>query len=202
MKWLVQSGIKMGQSAFRRMIEMPVEFDIAIPANPGKLQVHVSRDGGQSFNPVLLTRIGDGQSWLIGNKIYRISERAEVFEVSSSSQNLSATNLRIRCGGRATPTMFEIEPVKPIRTVTKGTVRGGGDLKSPLAGKVLKLCVQPNAQVVVGQALVVIEAMKMENQILAQCAGTVTAIQVCEGQLVLANEILLHLKAALENGSR
>lgn len=69
----------------------------------------------------------------------------------------------------------------------------GGDLAvtAPIPGLVVKVLVQPEETVVEGQPLVILEAMKMENEIRARRAGVVKKVQVSAGQRVEQNGILL-----------
>ena len=71
---------------------------------------------------------------------------------------------------------------------------GGVDIVSPMPGKVFKLVAQPGDQVAEGQVVMILEAMKMENEIVAPQAGTVDAILVKEGDLVETDTVLATLK--------
>ena len=71
---------------------------------------------------------------------------------------------------------------------------GGVDVVSPMPGKVFKLVAQPGDQVAEGQVVMILEAMKMENEIVAPQAGTVDAILVKEGDLVETDTVLATLK--------
>ena len=70
----------------------------------------------------------------------------------------------------------------------------GVDVVSPMPGKVFKLVAQPGDQVAEGQVVMILEAMKMENEIVAPQAGTVDAILVKEGDLVETDTVLATLK--------
>ncbi len=61
----------------------------------------------------------------------------------------------------------------------------GKDIVSPLPGVIISVDVKEGAAVKRGQKVAVIEAMKMENDILADCDGTVTAVHVSKGDSVL-----------------
>jgi biotin carboxyl carrier protein len=63
-------------------------------------------------------------------------------------------------------------------------VEGKFVLKAPMPGKVVKVLVQPGDEVAENQGLVIIEAMKMENELRSPRAGKVTAVTVQEGQTV------------------
>ena len=62
---------------------------------------------------------------------------------------------------------------------------GGKDIVSPLPGVIISVDVKEGQTVKRGQKVAVIEAMKMENEILAECDGTITAIHVSKGDSVL-----------------
>lgn len=61
----------------------------------------------------------------------------------------------------------------------------GKVIASPLPGVIISVDVKEGQSVARGQKVAVIEAMKMENEILAECDGTVTAIHVAKGDSVL-----------------
>lgn len=61
----------------------------------------------------------------------------------------------------------------------------GRDVTSPLPGVIISTNVQKGDKVVAGQTVAVLEAMKMENAIEAEKAGTVTAVHVQKGDSVL-----------------
>jgi len=67
----------------------------------------------------------------------------------------------------------------------------GEELRAPIAGKMVKLLVEVGAVVTAGQGVVVLEAMKMENEFRATGAGVVSAIHVTPGQAVSAGDLLL-----------
>jgi acetyl-CoA/propionyl-CoA carboxylase, biotin carboxylase, biotin carboxyl carrier protein len=71
---------------------------------------------------------------------------------------------------------------------------GASALRAPMAGKLLRIEVQPGDQVRVGQALVVIEAMKMENELSAPFAGTVIEVLVSAPSAVDKGALLLRLE--------
>lgn len=63
-------------------------------------------------------------------------------------------------------------------------VTGGTTVSAPMPGNILKVAVSVGQAVKEGDLLVVLEAMKMENEIYAPCAGTVTAVPVSKGSTV------------------
>lgn len=85
---------------------------------------------------------------------------------------------------------FCCEPVKGRRGAASGG-RKDPEVKSPIAGKVLKLFVAVGDPVTPGQKLISIEAMKMENEIHATLAGKVARIAVSAGQPTQPGDVLI-----------
>ncbi len=73
-----------------------------------------------------------------------------------------------------------------------GTVEGE-QVVAPLPGVVLEVRVVEGEQVEAGQVLLVLEAMKMENEVVAPCAGRVAGIRVEAGTVVNVGDLLLAL---------
>lgn len=81
---------------------------------------------------------------------------------------------------------------KLVSAPQQGAPAASGDaLKAPLPGVIKNICVAVGDTVSEGQTLVVLEAMKMENNLDAEKAGTVTAIHVEVGQNVMENTPLV-----------
>ena len=70
-------------------------------------------------------------------------------------------------------------------------VAGGTEVKSPLAGSVFKLKVKVGDKVEANQEVAIIEALKMENPVVAPCAGTVNSVSVKETDTVVDGQTLL-----------
>lgn len=71
---------------------------------------------------------------------------------------------------------------------------GPNTITAPMPGQVLKILVEKGKQVQVGDVVVIIEAMKMENEIRANIAGAVADIHVEEGKNVAEGAVLITLK--------
>jgi len=65
---------------------------------------------------------------------------------------------------------------------------------APMPGKIVKLLVKPGDRVQARQGVIVVEAMKMENELRARAAGTVREVRVTEGTSVEAGAILVMLE--------
>lgn len=77
------------------------------------------------------------------------------------------------------------------------TARGGsagqGSVKSPMPGRIVKLLVEVGDTVEQGQAVIIVEAMKMENEVEAAGDGVVSAIHVAAGDTVDSGAILVEV---------
>ena len=66
----------------------------------------------------------------------------------------------------------------------------GEKVTSPMPGNILSVAVKEGDTVKEGQQLMILEAMKMENEILAPCAGKVTSVAVAKGSTVESGSLL------------
>ena len=66
-------------------------------------------------------------------------------------------------------------------------------VKAPMQGLIARISVKVGDQVKVGQTVVVLEAMKMQNDIPADRAGAVTAVMVAVGQVVSRGDVLVQV---------
>lgn len=96
--------------------------------------------------------------------------------------------------------VFEGEVIDD-RTLLRRNARGGRNgaegphLAIPMAGKVIAINVEVGAEVAHGEAVAVVEAMKMENEIAAHRAGVVTDVALAVGDLVDPGAVLLTIEA-------
>ena len=79
-----------------------------------------------------------------------------------------------------------MQPVQPEAPRGKGVA-----VRAPLPGTINAVAVNVGQKVTKGQTVVVLEAMKMENNINAECDGTVSAVHVNKGDSVREGAILV-----------
>jgi biotin carboxyl carrier protein len=98
----------------------------------------------------------------------------------------------IVCGHR-----FEIEvrdPRRYSRQAAAGAHGGAQRVASPMPGKVVRVLVSVGDVVEAGQGIVVVEAMKMQNEMKAARAGKIASISVQPGATVTAGEVLASIE--------
>jgi len=91
---------------------------------------------------------------------------------------------------------FETEVRDPRRWSPKGSRRGADGVQTvtaPMPGKVVRVLVAAGDAVELGQGLVVVEAMKMQNEMKAPRAGRIMSVPAKEGATVSAGEVLATL---------
>lgn len=77
--------------------------------------------------------------------------------------------------------------------VSRGPVTDGTPVNAPLSGSILAIKVKPGESVKAGQVLLTLEALKMENEIVAPSAGVVKEICVQSGAMVNVGDVLVVL---------
>jgi len=70
---------------------------------------------------------------------------------------------------------------------------GAGTITAPMQGLIVKIPVKQGDDVKLGEVVAVLEAMKMQNDIVTTVAGKVSAVYVSEGQVVTPNQALLNI---------
>ena len=91
------------------------------------------------------------------------------------------------------------ERTRAIRQLAGAAARPAGPvaLTAPMPGLVVRVLVAPGEQVQAGQGVVVIEAMKMENELRASIGGVVRAVPVASGTAVEKGAVLVEFDPAL-----
>jgi biotin carboxyl carrier protein len=92
-------------------------------------------------------------------------------------------------GDGATPAVA----AAPAASAPTAAQRAGGDgaIQAPMQGMVVKIKVKPGDRVRLGDVVVVLEAMKMQNDIVSTVGGTVREVFAKEGAIVAPNEVLM-----------
>lgn len=135
--------------------------------------------------------LADGKSLLVGNKIIRYNHNF----VEKKGEHY---RLGIKNNSYIYQTNYLANVIKPIKPRINAASLLGGEIKSPMTGKVISVLVSEQTKVKEGDALIIIEAMKMENRIVAECDGVVSKIKVSKGVSVAAGDFMLFLAPVLQ----
>lgn len=93
-----------------------------------------------------------------------------------------------------TPTLVRSASKRPSEPLKVNPSSSKTKIVAPIPGVVLSIDVKVGDTIKIGDRLLVLEAMKMENNITSEKAGTITAVNVSVGQQVLQNEIMIELE--------
>jgi biotin carboxyl carrier protein len=104
-----------------------------------------------------------------------------------------ATRAAVTLAGHFYDVQLEDERERAARAAERQSARGGGVVASVMPGVVVELLVKPGDSVEKGQALLILSAMKMQNEISAPAAGVVECVHVVAGQPVAAGARLVTL---------
>ena len=124
----------------------------------------------------------------------RVEVNGIPFEVTMHGSSLVEEDLpTVSTEGAAAPAAPAAAPAaEPAAApAAKGAAGAGTPVKAPLPGVVTKVLVQNGQSVKKGETVLVLEAMKMENNINAECDGAITGICVAPGDSVKEGTTLL-----------
>ena len=93
-----------------------------------------------------------------------------------------------------TPTLVRSASKRPVEPLKVSPSAKKMKVLAPIPGVVLEVDVQVGDTVKKGDRLLLLEAMKMENNIVAEKDGTISAVHVSKDQKVLDNELMIELE--------
>jgi biotin carboxyl carrier protein len=165
-----------------------LEVDIARSTAPNATkprQVELTRVGNR-FECRIDGRNIDADIVEISSGVYSILAGGRSIEVHVEAHGQS---LRITSGASE----FVVSVIDP-RRYRKGAgsilAEGRQQVTAPMPGKVIRVLVKPGDTVKAGQGIVVVEAMKMQNEVKSPKAGTIEKLLIVEGQPVNAGDAL------------
>lgn len=129
-------------------------------------------------------------------KKYKVYVNGEPFEVvieeaeqAAGAQQPAAPAPQVQ----AAPVSKPAAPAAPPKAAEPAAPQTGGglDVTAPMPGSILEIKVEVGAQVNAGDTLLILEAMKMENEITAPESGTVKSINITVGSSVNTGDLML-----------
>ncbi|MBG7629271.1 MAG: acetyl-CoA carboxylase biotin carboxyl carrier protein subunit [Bacteroidetes bacterium] len=136
------------------------------------------------------------------NYKFKINENGYSVNIKSHEDNI--INLEVNGTSYAVVMKQEIKKTKTPTLVRAASKRPAEPLKvnpkssktkivAPIPGVVMSIDVKIGDVLKVGDRMLVLEAMKMENNIVCEKAGTITAMKISVGQQVLQDEVMIEL---------
>jgi biotin carboxyl carrier protein len=138
----------------------------------------------------------NGQGWEPSRddsaEVVRLSDRLFV-----RSKDGDATALVVRSAGKTYVSYrgrtYKIE--RAGRARHSGATDGGGEARAPMPGQIVEVGVSEGDNVQLGDRLMVLEAMKMQQPIVAPIGGTVRTVHVAKGDQVAEGQVLALVEA-------
>ncbi len=121
-------------------------------------------------------------------KNYTITVNGNVYEVSVEEGKEGSSSTP-----KAAPKTVPKAAPKATSKVSVAGAQGAIKVNSPMPGKIIAIKENTGASVKKGQVVLILEAMKMENEIVAPQDGTIASVNVSVGQTVEAGEVLATL---------
>ena len=166
---------------------MKFEIDLSGAGSAVKRTVELEKSG-ESWRVCLDGQPVDADVAFVAPRTLSILLFGRSFEVRIAEQPDGM--LKINAGGREFAA--QIVDTRAWRGRAHGSAEAGGrqSIQAPMPGKVIRLLVSEGQSVEAGQGLLVVEAMKMQNEVRSPKTGTVQRILAKEGQPVNAGDVL------------
>ncbi len=152
-------------------------------------------DGGKREETIQVKQLGAGNYEVeIGGKVHRVDAFRHDYGTISLIVDTDSYSVTLDQGERGTKghvrdNVYSLEilderRLRMRRAAGKFTLEGKQTITSPMSGKVVKVLAKAGDTVKEGQGILVVEAMKMENEMKSPKDGKVIEIHVTEGQAV------------------
>jgi glutaconyl-CoA/methylmalonyl-CoA decarboxylase subunit gamma len=139
----------------------------------------------------------DGTEHVVDGRAVRPGTWSLVIEGRSFVVDLDQRRNGIAASFGASEVLLQVEDALHRRLAQAAGSRAGTQqgeaIRAPIAGKVVKVLVSDGDQVAAGAPVIVLEAMKMENELVAERGGTVSKIHKTAGQAVETGDLLVEL---------
>ncbi|HOP10281.1 MAG TPA: biotin/lipoyl-binding protein [Oscillospiraceae bacterium] len=111
--------------------------------------------------------------------------------VNGKTYDVAVEEVGSTAAAAPTPAPTPAAAPAPAPAAAPAAAADGNPVKAPMPGTIINVFAKQGDTVEKGQVLLILEAMKMENEIQAAEAGTVTGVNVKKGDTVNADDVLL-----------
>jgi len=154
------------------------ERDLEVQVEGGR--IYLESDGEKVAADVVPLPDGESYSLLVDGRSYEVSIEED------------ADGLRVTLGGKTFAAQVRSPLEKVLREVRHATpAESGWKLLAPMPGLVVSVKVAPGESVSAGTPILIMEAMKMQNELAAEAAGVVEQVHVAPRQSVEAGQTLV-----------
>ena len=153
-------------------------------------EVEVTEIAAHRYRVVVDGKTLDVDAAVVGETTLSLIHEGRAYTIESERREEGGENLLVR--GHIVPVeVLDLRRMR-LRQAQASTLGADGpvEIRSPMPGKVVAVLVQEGAEVQEGQGLVVVEAMKMENELRSPRAGVVQRLTAREGEAVDGGAVL------------
>ncbi len=138
----------------------------------------------------------------IGGRVYRLEGKAVepgIYWFNWNNQSLEIGVTRsldgyvVSLGGRRIPVEI-LDARTPLRRAAEQGQDGVVHLRAPMPGKVVRVLASEGAEVEANQGIIILEAMKMQNEVKAPKKGLLSKLGVKEGQAINSGDLIATLE--------
>ena len=152
-------------------------------------EIEITREDGKVF-----AKVDDREYELETSEpepgVFLFKHEGRIYEASVADAKAVGGPVNVRVGSHE----FEVRLIDPkrLRSAGSGADHSDGlvEIKTAMPGKVVRILTEPGAVVEKGDSVLVVEAMKMQNELKSPKAGTIKEIRVTEGAAVAAGDVL------------
>ncbi len=141
---------------------------------------------------------GPGNEQVVEVRVISHTRDSWTLEIDGQVQNVliseSEEQLLIDWDHRSFPVQVFTQAEQLLRQLVRAETEGRATLRAQMPGKVIAVLAQEGESVQVGQGLVIIEAMKMQNELKSPKSGTVMTCNVEEGAKISAGDLLFEIE--------
>ncbi|MGP1544518.1 MAG: biotin/lipoyl-containing protein [Candidatus Fimenecus sp.] len=125
---------------------------------------------------------------------YQVTLNGKIYEVDvDKTNNAIITNMSDTIASPVTTISSNSQTTNQPNKTSSVTTGTGESVKAPMPGSILKINIKKGDSVKAGDVIMILEAMKMENEIVATRDGTITSITVSKGAAVDTDDILAYI---------
>ncbi|WP_375698201.1 acetyl/propionyl/methylcrotonyl-CoA carboxylase subunit alpha [Pseudophaeobacter sp. TrK17] len=179
------------QAAMAQQATIPA--DLLGWSSQGALQARMVLEAGGDPVTVQLRQGRDGIRVLVGAAEHHLDHQGDCLRLDGLRLDLRrhlmvGEDLYLATGARI------LKVTRVLADQGAAAAAGGGATRAPMHGNLLDLSVSPGDRVEIGTRLAVLEAMKMQHEILAEVAGTVSEVAVTAPNQVKAGDLLVQIE--------
>jgi acetyl/propionyl-CoA carboxylase alpha subunit len=165
---------------------MKVRYFVTLGEQELQLDVERTADGSHRV------RTADGREFSVSSLANQPGERALLVSGQVIHVQLAEGHISLR--GERFPVRAESERARGATRAVSGETPSSKEIVAPMPGRIVRVSCEPGSRVQKGAPLVVIEAMKMQNELCAKADEVVRAVRVASGDAVDRGAVLIEFE--------